>query len=629
MNPPQGTHRAKPFFARRRYFDGHAELGAIYSPECTVFRVFAPSAERVKVVVADGLAGADGLAEHAMSPTGKGIWEATIPGDLEGKCYAYKLTGPELDPDREVVDIYATCTQSDASRSLIVDLRKTDPPGFRESHFDRPGPLAGAIIYELHVRDFTMAASSGVRHHGRYLGLTETGTHLPRHPAVSTGLDHLKALGVTHVQLMPVQHYDRRNVENDSTYNWGYMPVHFNSPEGWLASSAEGSAKCREFKAAVQTLHEAGIGVIMDVVYNHTSDRASFEKLVPGYYYRMDRKGGFANGSGCGNEFRSQSPMARKFILDSLKFWVREYQVDGFRFDVMALLDIDTMKQVRSELSAIDPGILVYGEPWAAGPSPLRKRSDKLRTRGTGIGAFNDGFRDAIKGERDDESPGFIQAGDRADDVRRGLAGIADDWPLAPADSVNYFECHDNLTAWDKLLKSVPDVADEVHQRMMRFGALILLTSQGAVFLQAGQEFCRTKQGHHNSYNSGDEINQIDWSRKLKYADVCDYFRGLIALRRRHPVFRLASREQVERRVIFRKPPTPRCLVSRLRGRGLEGEPADWVLLLLNGESDETTFKLPPGRWAVHADADHAGRTLRHASGRVTLPAHSGMMLIR
>lgn len=603
-------------------------MGTHYTREGTTFRVFAPTAERVTLLLANEASGPSGLREYACLSIGRGIHQAIVEGNLAGRYYAYKLAGRGFDSRREIVDVYAICTQNRASRSLIVDPAATDPPGFREHRYERPASATDAIIYEMHVRDFTIAADSGVNHRGQYLGLTERGTHVPGHPTLRTGLDHLVELGVTHVQLMPVQDFDNDEASRD--YNWGYMPVCLNSPDGWYATRVSGPARITELKSAIQALHQAGIGVILDVVYNHTAPRASFEQLAPGYYFRKDQRGRFRNGSGCGNEFASQRPMARQFILDSVRFWAEEYRVDGFRFDMMALIDIHTMKLVREELSRIDPRILVYGEPWPAGKTVLRLKSDKRRTAGTGIGAFNDGFRDAIKGDRDDGPAGFIQTGDRTDGVRAGLAGIAEPWPTSPADSVNYFECHDNLTAWDKLRQTHPHTPVDIRERMSRLAALILLTSQGTILLHAGQEFGRSKRGCSNSYDQPDAINRINWSRKRTHAGLCAYYRGLIALRKAHPALRLADRRQVEARVSFPQPPTNRCIAYRVNGRRLHDEPAKRLLVLLNGESTATTFRLPHGSWQIHADADEAAlAALRTAEGEVVLPAHSGMLLIR
>lgn len=629
---PEGPPRrlARTLFDRRRYFDPAARLGAIYTPAETAFRVFAPTAEQVSVLIAEQASGSQGTQRYPMTLEKKGIWQARVKGNLAGRFYAYQLAGPGFDADREVADIYAVCARWDADRALIVDLRATDPTGWQDSRWQRPASPVDAVIYEMHVRDFTIGATSGAEKPGTYAALTERGTHLPGRADIATGIDHLREMGVTHVQLMPVQEFDPRNVENDHLYNWGYMPVHFNSPNGWLAGQCDGDFKIRELKRAIHTLHHADLGVVLDVVYNHTSLLASFERLVPGYYYRRHGSGRLANGSGCGNEFRSESPMARKFILDSLRFWVEEYQVDGFRFDLMSLIDIETMRQIRAELSAIDPGILIYGEPWAAGRSPLRKQSTKARIRGMGIGAFNDAFRDGIKGNLDDATPGFVQTGERLDRIAEGLLGCSEDWPIGPAETINYFECHDNLTAWDKLLRSSPDADDDQRRRMMRLGALILFTAQGIPFIQAGQEFCRYKGGFHNSYNLPDEVNQVDWSLKLTHDSVWRYFKGMIALRKHHPVLRLRDAESARKRMSLTLLSGGRSLCCCWDGQGLTGEPAEMILLLLNGEEAELQFELPPGAWQVHVDADRACIQPMYAvHGEAAVPGRSGMLMMR
>ncbi len=609
------------------FYDPSTVLGASWMPEATTFRVFAPTAAAVRVVVADSPSGDHNRRLHDMQPCSYGIWEVTIPGNLRNKYYAYVLEGPGFDPAREITDIYATCTQGRSPRSLIVDLLETDPPGFRNHESPELAHPADAVIYEMHVRDFTIAAGSGVRYKGKYLGLTECGTHLPDDPTVCTGLDHLCELGVTHVQLMPVADFDNDETDADP-YDWGYMPSYFNSPDGWYATSRQGTARIIELKRAIQAFHERGIGVILDVVYNHTSPCASFERLVPDYYYRMTCHGRFSNGSGCGNEFRSESPMARRFLLDSLKYWVREYRVDGFRFDLMGLIDRKTMLRIKTELEAIRPGILIYGEPWAAGPTPLRPLTDRWRLQNTGIGAFNDGIRNAIKGDVNGTEPGFIQTGEHIEDLRHALEGSIHLNTVNPSETINYFECHDNLTTWDKLALSVPHETDETRRRMMRLAALILFCSQGIAFMHSGQEFCRTKRGSHNSYNLPDEINRTDWSLKKTYADVWAYHRGMIAIRRRHPVLRLPTRQAIEQRVSFNEPPHPKCVVCHLDGSGLKGESAEEMLILLNGHHEPVEFRLPSGKWSVLADAARAGAEPFGTAGeRATLPPHSGMLL--
>jgi pullulanase len=321
--------------------------------------------------------------------------------------------------------------------------------------------------------------------------------------------------------------------------------------------------------------------------------------------------------------------MCRKFILDSLKYWVTEFGVDGFRFDLMGLMGMKALTLIRDELRAIHPSILLYGEPWTAGATGLRKPSDKHAVAGSGIAAFNDHYRNAIKGDPDGPLPGFMQAGDRVDAVKLGIRGGIHDWATHPADSINYIECHDNLTAWDKLLVSAPDATDDERRRMQRLAALLIVTSQGIPFLHCGQEFCRTKQGHHNSYNMPDAINQVDWSAKRANRDVFEYVRGLIALRKAHPVFRLQTREEVERRVhLMDDVPSPKCIAYALDGRDVFGESFSTVLILINGDFGEHTFPTGPGRWLLTADADRVrDQAIREVRTEITVPPHSGVIL--
>jgi pullulanase len=612
-----------------RFYDADRPLGLEYGPSESRFRVFAPTAQAAWLVIADEVEGEAGKRDLPMHQVGSGLWEAAVEGDHAGRYYAYRFQGLGHDEHREITDIYATCTQARHARSLIVDLNTTDPAGFRDHQLPHLRSPVDAVIYEVHVRDFSIAAESNHVHRGNYLALTESGRHVKGHPDVPVGIEHLEQLGITHVQLMPVQDFDNDETTDDG-YRWGYMPVHFNSPDGWYASSPDGACKISELKQLIQSLHERGIGVIMDVVYNHTSPVSSFEAIVPGYYHRQLFNGHWANGSGCGNEFRSEAPMARRFIIDSLKYWVSHYRVDGFRFDLMALHDRLTMLAIERELRKLRPDILLYGEPWTAAATPLPIRSTRERLRGSGIGAFNDHFRDAIKGNLDDESPGFIQAGWHGNGVVDGLQAAIHNWSDAPSRTINYFECHDNMTAWDKLSISVDDEnADtETLMQMSRFAAFILMISQGIIFLHAGQEFCRTKQGHHNSYNLPEEINRIDWMRKIEFKDVHDYYRGMIALRKAHPALRLRDRAEIERRLRFWDPPSDQCLICHIDATEIEGEPAAQILLLCNADERAIRFDLPDGSWRVWADATRASDSpLGQAGAHAILPARSGMLL--
>lgn len=609
--------------------DPDAELGARYTPAATTFRVFAPTAESVEVILARRHTGGR-VATRPLRTAGRGIWTAAVTGDHKGKYYAYRLAGPGLDPKREAGDIYATCAAGPGPRTLIVDPAETRPPGFDPTAFVQLGSPLDAVVYEAHVRDFTIAPTCGAQAAGQYRGFAEAGTHLPDDPSVPTGLDHLCELGITHVQLMPVQDFANGETSADP-YNWGYMPVFHNSPDGWYASAADGPQRIREFRQLVQALHDRGIGVILDVVYNHADPTAAFDALAPGYYFRRRADGSYFNGSGCGNEFASELPMARKFILDSVRYWATEYGIDGFRFDLMGLIDRTTLLEIRDALRAINPSALIYGEPWVAAPSGLDAVTQKEHVAGTGIAAFNDCFRDAIKGDRDGGPPGFVQTGERIDRIRQGILAATNGWATEPADVVTYCECHDNLTTWDKLIQSAPGSTYHLKKRMQRFAGFLVLTAQGIPYLHAGQEFCRTKWGNRNSYNLPDAVNQLDWLLKRRSRDVFAYYRGLIALRRAHPALRLRSTAEIRERLTFADDtPSPRCLACTLDAAGLPDEPHAALLLLLNGDHRDHDFPLPAGTWQVLADDYRAGpQPLAELGNAARVKAHSGMLLAR
>ena len=399
-----------------KLFYSDLPLGAISLPEQTTFRLFSPMSTDAWVILYNEADGAEGREKVEMKPAGHGVWEATVEADLEGRYYALQTGTRQYGVGEETIDPYATNTVGRLDRSRITDLRKTDPEGFRPVRRPEYGNgLTDAIIYEMHVRDFTVDESSGAENRGKYLGFAEHGTHLPGDETVATGIDHLKELGVTHVQLMPPM--DCHNDETKFGYNWGYMTWNFFTPEGIYASAIDGDARIREFKQLVKALHDENIGVIIDVVHNHTSPGNSFERLSPGYFHRMKADGSFWNGSGTGNELRSEAPMARRFILDSCKYWIEEYGVDGFRFDLMGLVDLETMKQVQKEAAALYPNVLVYGEPWASSGSGLKHLTDKGAVSGTNLAAFNDNYRNAIKGGTKGGDPGYVQNATHRDAV--------------------------------------------------------------------------------------------------------------------------------------------------------------------------------------------------------------------
>jgi pullulanase len=608
------------------FYDAQAVLGATYRPEATTFRVFAPMARSVQVLIYDAATGDKGRAPHDLHMAGKGIWEGRVDGDLEGRFYVYKID----DHEREVLDIYCVNAVDSSRRARITDLSKTNPPNWDSAKVGPP--LASAVdmvIYEMHVRDFTIAANSGVEHKGKYLGFTQAGARLPEDEAIKTGLDNLAELGITHVQLMPIQDFD--NDETSTNYNWGYVTMDYNSPEGWYATNIYDQSRIRELKQLVAALHQRGIGVILDVVYNHTANNAPFNSLVPRYYFRFLPDGSYSNGSGCGNDFRSEAPMGRKYILDTLKYWVQEYGIDGFRFDLMALIDLDTMKDVERELRAIRPGIVLYGEPWGGGgkQAPVRP-TNKQTIRGTHIGAFNDNIRNALIGSPFDKNhAGFVQDGSNLDNVRRGIEGSWRDWAPTPAQAINFLSCHDNWVVWDKLKLSKPDASDRELEDMMKLGYLLLFTSQGVPFLQGGEEFARTKFGNGNSFNAPDTVNEVDWSLKKKHYDLFTYARDIITLRKAHPLFRLRSKEQIGAWLKFHDQPNPASLMFTIDPEGgLPDETWRHVCVIANS-ADELNydFALPAGPWHVAFDVNGAVTSDRIVEGTVRVRYKSGMIL--
>jgi pullulanase len=608
------------------FYEESATLGAHYTPQETKFSVFAPLALHASVVLYDKPAGSEGRTVHTLHPAGKGIWSGVVPGDLEGKFYMYQFTGDGHDPHLEVVDPYAVNTVHSSTRARITDLSKTNPPGWEAS---RSGPVLAhpvdLIVYEAHVRDFSIAPSSGIRNAGRYLGFTEENTRLPEDPSIVTGLDHLVELGITHVQLLPVQDFD--NDELNPSYDWGYMTRVFHSPEGWYATNPDDESRVRELKQLVQALHDRGIGVIMDVVYNHTASFAPFNACVAGYYYRLHPDGSYSNGSGCGNEFHSEAPMARKYIVDTLRHFVEEYGIDGFRFDLMALIDLDTMLAVERELRKIKPDIVLYGEPWQAAPGLCIKPSSKEAIRGTPLGAFNDEYRNALKGFPEGEGVGFIQSGYSREVVEQGIAGFRHGWPASPGQTINYMTCHDNLVLYDKLKLSKPYAKESEILAMMKLGYLLLLTSQGVPFLHAGEEFGRSKGGHHNSYNAPDSVNQIDWSLKKKNADLYEYVKSLVQMRKAHPLFRLRTYEEINARVRFHPTPRHESILFTIDGRGLDLESWHEVCVVANAHDTESlTFALPAGEWEFAIPTSETGRSVE---GTLSVPPKNGVVLHR
>lgn len=652
------------FYTSEAFNEGYGfegELGAIYTKTQTTFRLWAPISDAVSLNLYEkghtasqldyeGVAGVNlPLITYTMTYTTKGVWEVIVNGDMEGKYYTFSVTNGLF--TNEVVDPYAYSTGINGKRGMVVDFSKANPTGWEET--TRPDTMnhyTDAIIYELHVRDFTSHESwNGTEsYRGKFLGLTEKGT---TYKDVKTGLDHILELGVTHVQFVPI--FDHGIIDEtrlkDPTYygihngifNWGYMPENFNALEGSYATNPyDGYNRISEFKTMVQTFHQNDVRVIMDVVYNHTGRSAdsNFDLILPGYYFRMNSNGSFSNGSGTGNETASERYMFRKFMVDSLLFYAREYRLDGFRFDLMKLHDVETMNQIVDALHEIDPTIMVFGEPWTGGTSPLPQSESAYNAtlnRMPGVAVFNDDTRDGIKGSVFNAGDkGFVQGNDYADSrVLLGVTGGTAQqnlssaslpkgpWAINPTQAINYVTAHDNNTLHDKLVLSTFESIDRII-RMQRQANAIILTSQGVPFLHAGVEILRTKpcvpstsenventcdsndRFDHNSYKSPDETNQVNWQLKVDHIETFNYYKSLIALRRSKDVFRLPTSQAVSNH-LFIVPTKQFGIVSYF----LHDDNDAWktIYVIHNNGSKERSLRLQPGNWNVIATTNDFG----------------------
>ncbi len=531
------------------------DLGAVYTEKSTTFKVWSPKASAVSVDIYDYGSEAEGgksIRTTNMTLDKKtGVWSATISGDLAGKYYDYAVTHGE--ETKRTADIYARACGVNGKRSMVVDLRKTDPDNWENDLHVMVDKPTNASVWEISVADFSSSETSGVSksNRGKFLAFTESGTTVDGiQGGTPTCMDYLKKLGVKYVQIMPM--YDFGSVDESKDimkqFNWGYDPVNYNVPEGSFSTDPyNGAVRIKECKQMIQALHNAGIGVIMDVVYNHTYSTDSwFQYTVPNYYYRMNEDGTFSNGSGCSNDTASEHLMFRKYMIDSVTYWAKEYHIDGFRFDLMGLHDVTTMNDIRAALDGLyEDGsgkkILMYGEAWnmptKADEGTVMANQQNLTQMDDRIGAFDDTIRDAIKGSTAGADKGFVQSGGKRSDLKTGFLGQSNlGWANVPSQCVTYASCHDNLCLYDKLVDSVYG-SSEYRKRhedlvlMNKLSAAIVMTAQGIPFFLGGEEFCRSKDGDENSYASSREENMLDWKNVESFSDVVEYYRGLLKIR--------------------------------------------------------------------------------------------------
>ena len=625
------------------------DLGAVYTEKSTTFKVWSPKASAVSVDIYDYGSEAEGgksIRTTNMTLDKKtGVWSATISGDLAGKYYDYAVTHGE--ETKRTADIYARACGVNGKRSMVVDLRKTDPDNWENDLHVMVDKPTNASVWEISVADFSSSETSGVSksNRGKFLAFTESGTTVDGiQGGTPTCMDYLKKLGVKYVQIMPM--YDFGSVDESKDimkqFNWGYDPVNYNVPEGSFSTDPyNGAVRIRECKQMIQALHNAGIGVIMDVVYNHTYSTDSwFQYTVPNYYYRMNEDGTFSNGSGCSNDTASEHLMFRKYMIDSVTYWAKEYHIDGFRFDLMGLHDVTTMNDIRAALDGLyEDGsgkkILMYGEAWnmptKADEGTVMANQQNLTQMDDRIGAFDDTIRDAIKGSTAGADKGFVQSGGKRSDLKTGFLGQSNlGWANVPSQCVTYASCHDNLCLYDKLVDSVYG-SSEYRKRhedlvlMNKLSAAIVMTAQGIPFFLGGEEFCRSKDGDENSYASSREENMLDWKNVESFSDVVEYYRGLLKIRDSFAAFmdctamtanHITSVEDLPKGVAgFYIPNTEQGKWSK-------------ICTVFNGTGEDKNIAVE-GEWIRIADENVAGlNNLGTCSGSVNVKAHSAAIMV-
>ncbi len=651
------------FVSAQSRYDSRFENYPVYSGddlELTVdssgtrFRLWSPKAQDVVVNLYDN--GHTGVPYKTLPMThdvSTGTWTASVPEKLYGKFYTFKVKhdGKWLS---ETPGVWAKAVGVNGKRAAIIDFSTTSPAGWHQDKGPEVRNFSDVIVYEMHHRDMSMHPSSGIANKGKFLALTEKGTTSPE--GEKTGIDHLKELGVTHVHILPSYDYnsvDETNLQNN-TYNWGYDPQNYNAPEGsYSTNPSNPAARIREMKEMVKALHDAGIGVIMDVVYNHTAenDGSNFELTAPGYYHRHWDDGRYSDASGCGNETASDRRQMRDYIINSVKFWAKEYHIDGFRFDLMAIHDTETMNAVAAELKKINPSIFVYGEGWTAGDSPLAAERRALKENVSAmkdIAVFSDDLRDAVKGHYTDASDRGFATGKPGleETVKIGIVaatahpqvdyskGNNSRFPYAesPEMIVNYVSCHDDLCLTDKLKKSMAGESEENMLNAAKLAQTIVFTSQGTPFMFAGEEVFRDKKGVHNSYKSPDSINAIDWSNKARYRDLFDYYRDLARLRKEHPAFRMTSAEDIARHLVFDEIDSSRepNLISYSLKDSANGDEWKEIKVVFNGASSSRVVNVKKGKWVIVAkDGKFTGQDAedRFNGGRIELAPYSALIL--
>lgn len=581
----------------------------VYSPKSTTFSLTtSPDVKKVDVVISDNDSDTAQQLVKSMKRVGAGKWKLTVKNDLKGKYYVFSVYN-QAQPDH-TPGVFAKAVGVNGKRGAIVDLKDTDPDGWADDVRPELKNPCDLIIYEMHHRDFSMDMSSGIKNKGKFLALTE--------PAA---ISHLRRLGVNAVHILPS--FDFASIDESkpdvAQYNWGYDPLNYNVPEGsYSTNAADPKTRIREFKQMVQALHKAGIRVILDVVYNHTFDinGSNFQKTYPDYFFRKNAEGKYSDGSGCGNETASDKELMREFMKESVAYWVNEYHIDGFRFDLMGVHDIETMNEIHDVVAQIDPTIYIYGEGWSAGSCAYPQ--DKLATKANtcelnGIGAFSDEMRDALRGPFSDDTKGGFLAGvpGQEESIKFGIAGAISHpqidmtkvnyskvpWTNEPSQMVAYVSCHDDMCLTDRLRSSIPYIGDDELIRLDLLAQTAVLTSQGVPFILSGEEMLRDKKGVHNSYRSPDSINRLDWNNLKRYPQVFDYYAGLISLRKQHPAFRMGSADEVRKNLCFLE--APEGVVAYQLKNNAGGDSWKNIIVVLNSQKTPQTVDVPENTYTM------------------------------
>lgn len=633
------------------YYGNDLEL--VYTPEQSVFTLWAPTASKVRLKLYKSGEGGEPEEQLEMNMIDDGAWRINVERDLKGLFYTFQIEkdGKWLD---ETPGIWAKAIGVNGNRAAIIDWNETNPDGWESDQSPELKMYSDIILYELHHRDFSIAPNSGIQNKGKFLALTETGTQTPE--GESSGLDHLKELGVTHIHILPSFDFatvDETKLE-ENKYNWGYDPKNYNVPDGsYSTDPANPVSRIREFKEMVKSLHQNGLRIVLDVVYNHTAstDHSNFDLTVPGYFYRQNPDGSYSNASGCGNETASEREMVRRYIIESVKYWAKEYHIDGFRFDLMGIHDIETMNRLRKELLEIDPTIFIYGEGWLAADSPLPPEQRAVKDnvgQMEGIAVFCDDFRDGLRGSTFDEQHAGYASGNingNYEPVKFGIVGATEHsqvdyngllyssgpYAAAPSQVVNFVSCHDGYCLVDKLKLSVH--GDHVEDELMPIDKLVhtvLLTAQGIPFIRGGEEIMQDKKGEPNSFKSPDSVNQIDWSFKTKNHDIFDYIKGLIALRKAHPAFRIPTVEGLQQWLHFMDTGDSGVIAYTL-GEYANGDEWKEILVAYNGNRNEVEIQIPEEEWIVVCrDGQINLDSQDHISGgNISISASSALILYR